>query len=216
MRALRRLPRRVMVATNGVGVGVVVVVVAVLVAGVSGRQTVHAAAEQGSLRRSVQFAFRRRSATYVTACVSVRLASRRTSILRHCVAYSQLRRVRLQAPATRVTHRHSRDNLRIEPSNKLGVHDRWIDNKDSRSCDERRRRRLVDPVTETLRPTRRGEEIARCRLLFRIGENSPNRSWIQLGSERYRRLVPCECECVRRSGSFRLPMDVRVSRLLSS
>lgn len=154
MRALQRLPRRVMVATNGVGV----VVVAVLVAGVSGRQTVHAAAEQGSLRRSVQFAFRRRSATYVliTARVSVRLASRRTSIPRHCAAYSQLRRLRLQPPTTRVT----RVNLSV--SNPV-VHDRWRDNEDARN--ERRRRRRVISVdgeraTETgLRLTRREEEL---------------------------------------------------------
>jgi len=64
MRALRWLPRRAMVATSGVGVGVVVAV-AVLVAGENGRhQTEHAAAAKGSLRRSVQYAFRRRSVKY--------------------------------------------------------------------------------------------------------------------------------------------------------
>ena len=67
MRALQRLPCRAMVAASSVGVGVVVAV-AVLVAGKSGRhQTVHAAAAKGSLLRSVQFAFRRRSVNYATA-----------------------------------------------------------------------------------------------------------------------------------------------------
>lgn len=67
MRALRRLPRRAMVAASSIGVGVVVAV-AVLIAGESGHhQTVYAAAAKGSLLRSVQFAFRRRSVNYATA-----------------------------------------------------------------------------------------------------------------------------------------------------
>jgi len=73
MRALERLPRRAMVATNGVGVGVgIVVAVAVLVAGGSGRQTEHAAAAKASLRRSVQFAFRRRWRRDVRRSISLR------------------------------------------------------------------------------------------------------------------------------------------------
>jgi hypothetical protein len=64
-----------MVATNGVGVGVgIVVAVAVLVAGGSGRhQTEHAAEAKASLRRSVQFAFRRRWRRDVRCSVSLRV-----------------------------------------------------------------------------------------------------------------------------------------------
>lgn len=84
MRALQRLPRRAMVAANGVGVGVVVAVT-VLVAGESRRhQTEHAAGAKASLRRSVQFAFRRRSAKYVTASavggVATHVVSLRTRV----------------------------------------------------------------------------------------------------------------------------------------
>lgn len=91
MRALQRLPRRAMVATNGVGVGVVVAV-AVLVAGESGRhQTEHAAGARGSLRRSVQFAFRRRTAKYTTAGA---VGSVATHVIPYIIAYSCTKRRR--------------------------------------------------------------------------------------------------------------------------
>lgn len=104
MRALRRLPRRAMVATSGVGVGVgVVVAVAVLVAGESGRhQTEHAAAAKGSLRRSVQFAFRRRSVKYVT--VSAGGVATHVVSYRCVLAYFSFRRPAVSAHA---------DNARI-------------------------------------------------------------------------------------------------------
>jgi len=125
MRALERLPRRAMVATNGVGVGVgIVVAVAVLVAGGSGRhQTEHAAEAKASLRRSVQFAFRRRWRRDVRRSVSLRAR----------VPVDDLSPSRGVRPRGWCAHR-SRDNSRIldqissSEDSPLELHDREKDN----------------------------------------------------------------------------------------
>jgi len=123
MRALERLPRRAMVATNGVGVGVgIVVAVAVLVAGGSGRhQTEHAAEAKASLRRSVQFAFRRRWRRDVRRSLRAR------------VPVDDLSPSRGVRPRGWCAHR-SRDNSRIldqissSEDSPLELHDREEDN----------------------------------------------------------------------------------------